>query len=87
MISASTKRDRIVFSHFYNNEYIIYQSNSERLLNIPVTDVKTINLSKGSLPPLQNLANDIVGPHFQNVDNPEKQDTFYAMDKKIQTGF
>ena len=87
MISASTKRDRIVFSHFYNNEYIIYQSNSERLLNIPVTDVKTINLSKGSLPPLQNLANDIVGPHFQNVDNPEKQDTFYAMDKKYKPGF
>ena len=87
MISASTKRDRIIFTHYFNNEYIIYQSNQEKLLEIPVEDTKTIDLKKGSLPPLQNLANDIVGQHFESIDNPEAINSLAAKNVRYQPHF
>lgn len=87
MISASTKRDRILFTHFYNNEYSIYQSNQERLLKIPVEDTKTVDLTKGTLPPLQNLANDIVGQHFESIDNPEAMNSLAAKNVRYQPHF
>lgn len=87
MITSSTKRDRILFTHYYNNEYIIYQSNQEKLIKIPVEDTRTVDLSKGSLPPLQNLANDIVGQHFKNIDSPEALQSLAAKNIRYQPHF
>ncbi|MFZ1702702.1 MAG: basic secretory protein-like protein, partial [Saprospiraceae bacterium] len=87
MMSASTKRDRVVFSHFYNNEYSIYQSNSDRLLKKPVADIQTINLTAGSLPPLKSLTNDLVGNHFNDVDVPLQTDTLITKNIKYKPNF
>jgi Tol biopolymer transport system component len=87
MLSASTKRDRVVFTHYYNSEYTIYQSNTERLVKIPVSDLKSVDLTKGSLPPLQNLTNDIVGNHFRNINNRSALDTLYAKNVNYKPHF
>lgn len=87
MISASTKRDRLVYTHFYNNEFVIYQGNRDRFLQIPVNDVHTVNLTQGSLPPLYELANDIVGGHFENIDNPSFLDSLKMKDSRYKPHF
>ena len=87
MISASTKRDRLVYTHFYNNEFVIYQGNRERFLQIPVLDTNTVDLTQGSLPPLYELTNDLVGSHFENIDNPSFLDSLKVKDSRYKPQF
>ena len=35
-IAVSTKRDRVLFTHYFDNGYDIYQASTDKLLNEPV---------------------------------------------------
>src|SRR5690606_28348863 len=87
MISASTKRDRVLYTHYYNNEFIIYQGNRDRLLHIPVPDKRSVNLNMGTLPPVNNLSNDIVGDHFQRIDESSFQDSLVTKESRYRPQF
>ena len=69
MISVSAKRDKIIYTHYYNSEYTIYQANMKDLVPEEVMDVNEIDLSAGTLPVVGLGRMDIVGESFTNVDN------------------
>jgi Tol biopolymer transport system component len=69
MISASKKRDKVVYTHYFNSQYTIYEASSDRLFNQPVIDKKTVDLTAGTLPVYGLSTNDIVGRHFREIDN------------------
>jgi len=68
MISASTKRNKVIYTHYYNNEFVIYEATSDKFLNQLVENTKTINLAAGTLPITEGLRLDIVGDNFKNID-------------------
>lgn len=67
-ISASTKKDRVLYTHYYDNKYTIYEASSDELLNKEVEDTETINQNMGMLPVYGILPADIVGNSFTNAD-------------------
>ncbi len=48
-ISSSRNRDRILFTHYFKDGYMIKESSTERLLNKPV-DRYDVNLTAGTIP-------------------------------------
>lgn len=68
MISAAKKRDKIVYTHYFNSAYSIYEGSSDKMLNQPVMDTKTVDLRAGTLPVSGLGVQDIVGTHFKNID-------------------
>lgn len=72
MISISKARNRIVYTHYYNSEYTIYQANLKDLIPEEVSDVNTIDLTAGTLPSIGLGKKDLVGENFANVDNYTK---------------
>ena len=70
-ISASRKRDRLLFSHYQKNGYSIYQANSEALLNKEV-DPTMIDMSAATLPVVGAGAKDIVNTNLAAIDSRPK---------------
>lgn len=50
MITVSTKRDKILYTHYYDSGYSIYEASSKSLLDIDISDPQKINLDAGTLP-------------------------------------
>lgn len=66
-LTTSTKKDRVIYTHYTDNSYNIIRSSSDKLLNKPV-DKQSINRAAGTLPVLGLNKTDIVH------DNLSKQD-------------
>ncbi len=82
-IAASRKRDRVLFTHYYQGAYSIYESKAEKLLATPV-DPQEINFDAGKLPILGLDVNDIVNRNILAMDEDVLVDpeTFYDKEYK-----
>ncbi len=67
-ITAATKKDRVLYTHFFDNKYTIYEASSDELLNKWVEDTKTIDQTMGMLPVSGLGKKDIVGTNFADAD-------------------
>lgn len=82
-ITAATKKDRIIYTHYYNNQYRLYEASSDELLNKWIEDVTTIDQTFGMLPVFGLGAKDIVDSSFKSADadlkslNPVVENTKY----------
>ncbi|MBC7885187.1 MAG: PD40 domain-containing protein [Saprospiraceae bacterium] len=68
MITTSSKRDRVLYTHYYDSKYTIYEASSDELLNRWVEDTRTIDFRLGTLPVIGINKNDIVGTNFKDID-------------------
>jgi hypothetical protein len=88
-ITASNKKDRVLYTHFYNNTYTIYEASSDELLNKWIEDTRTINQGLGTLPVSGLNKKDIVGNSFDKADqelksvNPNAKNTNYKPNFKL----
>jgi hypothetical protein len=68
MITTSSKKDRILYTHYFKNQYSIYEVTSDQLLQKEVPDVKSIDMKNGTLPITGLNKPDYVGANFRNAD-------------------
>jgi Tol biopolymer transport system component len=69
MITASSKKDRVLYTHYFDSKYVIYEAQADELINKLIEDTKTIDQTMGTLP-LNNLSNnDIVSSFFPEGSN------------------
>ncbi|MBK8701869.1 MAG: PD40 domain-containing protein [Saprospiraceae bacterium] len=73
-ISVSTKRDKVMYTHYFNHNYSIWEASSTQLLNKRV-DAKTIDQSAGVLPVLLPNKKDIVNANLRAADNYTTNET------------
>lgn len=67
-IAASTKRDRVLFTHYFDHKYTIYQSTSERLLSKSV-EPDDVREAAGTLPVVGLNKIDVVNHNLDIIDN------------------
>jgi len=67
-IAVSTKRDRVLFNHYFDNGYDIYQASSDKLLNELVAP-DDLDFTAGTLPVTGLGKTDIVNKNLNNIDN------------------
>ena len=67
-ISIARKRDRLVFSHFYDNGYTIIRANPDDLMNKEV-DPLQVDMTPATLPRLNDKAPNIVDAQLDNMDD------------------
>jgi hypothetical protein len=72
-VSFSTKRDRILYSHYFDNKYAIYQTSSAELMHKPVDGQQT-DFTAGTLPVIPVEVNDAVNQNLSNLDYIAKAD-------------
>lgn len=72
-ITASSKKDRVLYTHYFDSKYTIYESSSDELLNKEITDTRTIDQTLGMLPVSGVQSNDIVDNSFSKADNDLKK--------------
>jgi Tol biopolymer transport system component len=70
MITSSTKKDRVLYTHYYDSKYVIYEVQSNELLNKWVEDTKTIDQKYGTLPVYGVDGIDIVSSSFKPGSSP-----------------
>ncbi|HOY12820.1 MAG TPA: hypothetical protein PLY70_06750 [Saprospiraceae bacterium] len=75
MISVSTKRDKVVYTHYIKNHYELYEASTTNLLNKPVENPKSINQIAGTLPVINQETIDVVNKNLRardiyNFENP-----------------
>ena len=68
MIGVSQSRDRIIYTHYFNSGYSIYQSKADRFLNEEV-DPMEVDIRPGTLPGTQTPGEDIVHQQLYNADD------------------
>lgn len=83
VLSAARKRDRVVFSHYLDHEYIMRQSKGEKLLNKPV-DADDLGFAAATLPKVIAENGNYVNQRFSNIDDMEyiDQDSFDIVEYK-----
>ncbi|HMQ06874.1 MAG TPA: hypothetical protein PKC30_06200 [Saprospiraceae bacterium] len=74
-IAVSTRRDRVMYTHYYGGSYSIYQASSEQLLNRRI-DPKSVSFDAGTLPFNNPEVTDIVNANLNNIDNVALVDPF-----------
>jgi hypothetical protein len=85
-ISVSTKRDKIMYTHYFKNGYNIYEVSASQLLNKEI-NASEINQEAGTLPGWQTSKNDVVSNNLHKsidttiVDN--LKDTRYKPKFKL----
>ena len=67
-IAVSTKRDRVLFTHYYDNSYNIYQAESDKFVN-ELVDPTALDFTAGTLPVTGTGKVDIVNKNLNNIDN------------------
>lgn len=67
-ITVSTKRDRVLFNHYFDNGYDIYQASSDKLLNY-IVSADDLDFTAGTLPVTGLGKTDIVNNNLNNIDN------------------
>jgi Tol biopolymer transport system component len=84
--SLSPKRDRILYSHYYDKKYTIYQASSGMLMHIPVDSQKT-DFSAGTLPVMPKDVVDAVNQNLSNLDRIANADPETFKNKKYRPKF
>jgi Tol biopolymer transport system component len=87
MISASNKRDRVLYTHYYNSSYAIYEAQSTELLNKLIEDTKTVDQTLGTLPVFGLGANDYVGQSFGEGANTLASSSATYKEEKYKPNF
>ena len=67
VLTAARKRDRVLFTHYYGDEYIVKEAPSDKLLNEPV-DASSIDLAAGTLPVVGLNKTNIVNQNLNDID-------------------
>jgi Tol biopolymer transport system component len=67
-ISTSTKRDRVLYTHFYKGNYTIYAAKAKAFLNKEVSKTDT-DFSASLLPPFNEEMHSIVDANLANLDH------------------
>ncbi len=67
-ITVSSKRDRVLYTHYYNSRYSIYGASTKTLLNEPV-ESNMVDLTAGTLPVYGLDRRDIVAANLNDVDD------------------
>lgn len=67
-ITVSTKRDKIMYTHYWKNGYNIYEVSASQLEHKEV-DATAVNLEAGTLPGWQMSKKDIVSQNLNSADN------------------
>ncbi len=66
-ITASTKRDRVIYTHYDDHSYVLYQADTDDLLNLPVAS-DDVDFTAGTLPVAGLNKTDIVNQNLRNID-------------------
>ncbi len=72
VLTAARKRDRVIFTHYSGDEYIIKSGTTENLLNEKVDDVQTVDFGPATLPVAGLDKPDIVNAALRDIDNHEE---------------
>jgi len=72
MISASTKKDKVIYTHYFKNAYTLYEGSSTTLLNKWIEDTQVGDNKAGFLPILGRNVIDIVDANFNKADSDLK---------------
>ena len=72
MITASSKKDRVLYTHYHDSKYTIIEASSDQLLNKWIEDTNTINQSLGMLPGAAINKKAIVSNSFHQADEDLK---------------
>jgi len=67
VLSASTKRDRVLFTHYYGDQYIIKSASLGQLLNQKV-DPSSVDFAAATLPVVGLNKTDIVNANLNSID-------------------
>ena len=68
--SASKSRDRVAYTHYFASKYEIYQSRSDKLLNLPVTK-DAVSMAAGTLPGVGTQTDQTVMNNLLSMDEKE----------------
>jgi len=85
-ISTSTKRDKILYTHFHKGNYTIYGAKSEAFLNRSIERDK-IDLAASILPPFNPEVTSIVDANLTNLDKREVVDATNFSTKEYEPKF
>ena len=85
-IAVSTKRDRVLFTHYFDNGYDIYQASTDKLLNEPV-ESDDLDFTAGTLPVTGLGKIDIANKNLNNIDNLGLESTESFRTKKYDPKF
>lgn len=69
-ITASRKRDRILYSYFTQGKYTIYQTQDQKFLNKTVA-ADDVDMTPATLPPAIRTNKDVVNVNLQNIESIE----------------
>jgi len=72
VLSASRKRDRVLFTHYSDSEYIIKRGTSEDLLNEKVEDAQTVDFGPATLAVANPDQLDVVNTALRDIDNHDE---------------
>ncbi len=86
VLSAARKRDRVLFTHYYGNEYIVKEASSDKLLNEEV-DPRIVDFEAGTLPVVGLNRTDIVNANLNNIDEYAVLDENNFRSKKYSPRF
>lgn len=85
-VSFSRTRDRVLYSHYFDKKYTIYQTSAGKLMHIPVNAQET-DFSAGTLPVIPEKVNDAVNQNLANLDRIAKSDPTTFTNKKYRPKF
>ena len=68
VLTAGRKKDRVIFTHYYGDQYIIKSASSDKLLN-ELVDADKVDFSAGTLPGYNSDKIDIVNSNLNNIDD------------------
>jgi len=85
-IAVSTKRDRVLFTHYFDSAYDIYQASSDKLIN-ELVDKNEVDFTAGTLPLALEGKKDIANKNLNNIDNLALDDTESFKSKRYDPKF
>lgn len=85
-ITASTKRDRLIYTHYDDHKYLLYQADQGDLLNRPI-DKDDVDFTAGTLPVTGLDKIDVVNKNLNNIDNIRYIDESDIRKKKYDSKF
>ncbi len=87
MISASTKKDKVVYTHYFNSSYTLYEGSSTSFLNKWIENTTIGDNKPGFLPILGRNVIDIVDNNFKTADTDLKSVNAPITNSKYKPAF
>lgn len=85
-IAVSSRRDRVLYTHYYGGSYSIYQATTEQMLNRKV-EPNAVSFGPGTLPLINPEVKDIVNANLNQIDDYEYVDPFTFEDVAYRPQF